>query len=140
MPHASIGTDIIIGFPGETDADFEMLARYLASSPVTHAHVFPYSDRPGTTAASLPGKVHGSIVRERAATIRHVGRELNRRFHRDQDGSVRPGLTIEDGTLVVTDNYLKVRIPAGLPRNEWVNVALSLVGDQLVGTTCGVRH
>jgi threonylcarbamoyladenosine tRNA methylthiotransferase MtaB len=133
MPHASIGTDIIVGFPGEADADFEVLATYLASSPVTHVHVFPYSDRPGTVAASLPGKIHGSIVRERAATIRTIGRELNRRFHRHQDGSVRPGLTIDDGTLVVTDNYLKVRIPAGLQRNEWVNVALSLVGDQLVG-------
>jgi threonylcarbamoyladenosine tRNA methylthiotransferase MtaB len=133
IPHASIGTDIIVGFPGETDADFEILATYLASSPVTHVHVFPYSDRPGTVAASLPGKVHGSVVRERAATIRNIGRELNRHFHRNQDGSVRRGLTIEDGTLVVTDNYLKVRIPAGLQRNEWVNVALSLVGDQLVG-------
>jgi hypothetical protein len=81
----------------------------------------------------LSGKVHGSIVRERAATIRNIGGELSRRFHRDQDGSVRPGLTIEDGTLVVTDNYLKVRIPAGLPRNERVNIALSLADDQLVG-------
>jgi threonylcarbamoyladenosine tRNA methylthiotransferase MtaB len=133
IPCASIGTDIIVGFPGETDDDFETLAAYLRDSPVTHVHVFPYSDRPGTVAASLPGKVHGSIVRERAATIRNVGRELNRRFHREQDGSIRPGLTIEDGTLVVTDNYLKVRIPAGLPRNEWVRVAVRLAGDQLVG-------
>ncbi len=100
-----------------------MLESYLASSPVTHVHVFPYSDRPGTVAAALPGKVHGAIVRERAALVRGIGRDLNRRFHREQDGSIRPGLTIEDGTLVVTDNYLKVRIPEGLPRNEWVKVA-----------------
>ena len=134
IPHASIGTDIIVGFPGETHEDFAVLESYLASSPLTHLHVFPYSDRPGTAATALCDKVHGSVVRDRAARIRGIGRELSRRFHRDQNGSVRPGLTIEDGTLVVTDNYLKVRIPPGLPRNEWVNVRMSLAGDQLVGT------
>jgi len=133
IPHASIGTDIIVGFPGETDDDFAVLAAYLRESPLTHAHVFPYSDRPGTAAAELPGRVHGSVVRERAATVRAIGRELNQRFHESQDGAVRPGLTIEDGSLVVTDNYLKVRIPPGLPRNEWVNVAITGRGDSLVG-------
>jgi len=126
LPHAAIGTDVIVGFPGETDEDFAALETYLASSPVTHAHVFPYSDRPGTEATDLRGKVHGSVVRERAAIIRGIGRDLTQRFHRQVDGSTRPGLTIEDGTLVVTDNYLKVRIPAGLARNEWVNVRLNL--------------
>ena len=134
LPHASIGTDIIVGFPGETDADFAVLESYLASSPVTHVHVFPYSDRPGTAAASLRDKVHGSVVRDRAARIRAIGRDLSRLFHRNQNGSVRPGLTIDDGTLVVTDNYLKVRIPPGHARNEWVKVRMSLAGDQLFGT------
>jgi threonylcarbamoyladenosine tRNA methylthiotransferase MtaB len=133
IPHASIGTDIIVGFPGETDDDFAVLADYLRDAPVTHVHVFPYSDRPGTVAAALPTRVHGSIVRERASMVRGLGRELNHRFHRAQDGSIRPGLTIEDGSLVVTDNYLKVRIPPGLPRNAWVNVAITGNGDSLVG-------
>jgi threonylcarbamoyladenosine tRNA methylthiotransferase MtaB len=133
IPHASIGTDIIVGFPGETDDDFAVLADYLRDAPVTHVHVFPYSDRPGTAAAALQARVHGSIVRERATVVRAIGRELNQRFHRAQDGSVRSGLTIEDGSLVVTDNYLKVRIPPGLRRNEWVNVAITGSGDSLVG-------
>ena len=133
IPHASIGTDIIVGFPGETDEDFAVLETYLREAPVTHVHVFPYSDRPGTAAAALPGRVHGSIVRERASIVRARGRELNQRFHESQDGSVRPGLTIEDGSLVVTDNYLKVRIPPGLARNEWVTVAITGRGDLLVG-------
>src|SRR5581483_263223 len=60
IPHASIGSDIIVGFPGETDDDFEQLVSYLEGSPLTHVHVFPYSDRPGTVASRLPGKVHGS--------------------------------------------------------------------------------
>jgi threonylcarbamoyladenosine tRNA methylthiotransferase MtaB len=133
MPHASIGTDIIVGFPGETADDFAVLEAYLREAPITHAHVFPYSDRPGTAAAELRGRVHGSIVRERASILRAIGRELNQRFHRAQHGSVRPGLTIEDGSLVVTDNYLKVRIAPGLARNEWVNVAITGTGDSLVG-------
>jgi threonylcarbamoyladenosine tRNA methylthiotransferase MtaB len=134
MPHASIGTDIIVGFPGETDDDFETLEAYLRESPITHVHVFPYSDRPGTAATARPGKVHGSIVRDRASVIRGIGRDLNQTFHRSQDGSVRPGITIEDGSLVVTDNYLKVRIPPGRVRNEWVTVSVASTGDLLTGT------
>ena len=133
MPHASIGSDAIVGFPGETDGDFQVFEAYLASSPLTHVHVFPYSDRPGTAAATLGDKVHGSIVRERAHVLREVSRELNRTFHRAQSGTVRPGLTIDDGSVVVTDNYLKVRIPCGLPRNEWVSVAVSDQDGTLVG-------
>ena len=55
IPHASIGSDVIVGFPGETDEDFEQLESYLEASPLTHVHVFPYSDRPGTAAASMSG-------------------------------------------------------------------------------------
>lgn len=139
MPHASIGSDIIVGFPGETDEDFEVLSGYLASSPLTHLHVFPYSDRPGTEASAMPGRTHGSVVRERASQLRDIGRELTRRFHRSQEGAVRPGLTIDDGSFVVTDNYLKVRIPPGLLRNERVNVAVALDGEQLVGSVRSAR-
>jgi threonylcarbamoyladenosine tRNA methylthiotransferase MtaB len=110
-----------------------VLESYLRESPITHVHVFPYSDRPGTAATALPGKVHGSVVRDRASALRAVGRELTRTFHEAQNGSVRPGLTIEDGSLVVTDNYLKVRIPPGHARNEWVSVRLTTNSDGLGG-------
>jgi hypothetical protein len=56
--------------------------------------------------------------------LRAIGSALTRRFHDEQRGTIRPGLTLEDGTLVVTDNYLKVRIPAGVKRNERVQVRL----------------
>jgi threonylcarbamoyladenosine tRNA methylthiotransferase MtaB len=124
IPHASIGSDMIAGFPGETDDDFAANERYLPSSALTHLHVFPYSDRPGTAASTIAGTVSGAVVRERAARLRAMGTELTRRFHDDQLQTVRPGLTLEDGSLVVTDNYLKVRIAAGLPRNTRVRVRL----------------
>ena len=57
IPNASIGSDIIVGFPGETDEDFERACGYLERSPLTHVHVFPYSDRPGTPASAMAGKV-----------------------------------------------------------------------------------
>src|SRR5205814_249084 len=113
IPNASIGSDIIVGFPGETDEDFEQLAAYLERSPLTHIHVFPYSDRPGTPASALPGKVHGTVVRERGRRIREIGRRLTAAFRGLQVGTTHRALTLDDGTVAVTGNYQKVRIPPG---------------------------
>ena len=128
IPHASIGSDLIVGFPGESDDDFACDLEYLPGAPLSHLHVFPYSDRPGTAASAMTGKVPGPIVRERGARLRAIGAELTRRFEQAQAGTLRPGLTLEDGTLVVTDNYLKVRIPPGCGRNERVVVRLTNPG------------
>jgi threonylcarbamoyladenosine tRNA methylthiotransferase MtaB len=125
LPHASIGTDVIVGFPGERDADFDRTCRYLSQAPLSHLHVFPYSDRPGTAASMMAGKVPGPVVRERGAAVRRIGAELSRRFQDAQVGTVRPGLTLDDGTLVVTDNYLKLRIGPGRARNERVLVRVT---------------
>jgi threonylcarbamoyladenosine tRNA methylthiotransferase MtaB len=133
IPHASIGSDLIVGFPGETAADFEATVAYLPTSPLSHVHVFPYSDRPGTPAAAMDRKVEGAVVRERAARLRAIGSELSRRFREAQLGQVRTGLTLEDGTLVVTDNYLKVRIPPGRRRNERIAVLVESVEGVIQG-------
>jgi threonylcarbamoyladenosine tRNA methylthiotransferase MtaB len=133
LPHASMGSDMIVGFPGERDVDFAANLAYLPASPLTHLHVFPYSDRPGTAASAMRDKVDGVATRERGMQLRTISAELTRRFHDSLRGTTRPGLTLEDGTLVVTDNYVKVRIPAGLSRNQRVRVRLSadsaLVGE-----------
>ena len=126
LPHASIGSDLIVGFPGESDEDFEANVECLPRLALSHLHVFPYSDRPGTVASSMPGKVHGAVIRERASRLRAIGATLSSRFRARQAGTIRPGLTLEDGSLVVTDNYLKLRVPPGLPRNARVRV---LVGE-----------
>src|SRR6202040_833510 len=110
------------GFPGETDEDFDDLVAYLECSPLTHLHVFPYSDRPGTAASGMSNKGHGAVIRERGRRIRDLGRMLTERFRASQVGTTHRALTLEDGTLAVTGNYLKVRIPAGHARNEWVRV------------------
>src|SRR4029077_3936623 len=79
IPHGSIGSDIIVGFPGETDSDFEYLAVDLGTPTLAHLHVFPFSDLPGTPATALPDKVHGSIVRERANRLRSISQKLSSR-------------------------------------------------------------
>jgi threonylcarbamoyladenosine tRNA methylthiotransferase MtaB len=122
MPDASIGSDLIVGFPGETDEDFERLCGYLERSPLTHVHVFPYSDRPGTQASAMSGKVPGGVVRARASAVRDIGSGLTSAFRTTQLGTTHRALTIEDGSLAVTGNYLKVRIPPGVERNQWVTV------------------
>lgn len=124
MPHASIGTDVIAGFPGETDAEFRELVTYLSGSPLTHVHVFPYSPRPDTVAARLPDRVAPVTVRARAAELRATGRDLADRFRTGQVGSVRRALTLDSGSGVVTDNYLRVPLSETRSRNQWLWVRL----------------
>lgn len=124
MPDAAIGSDIIAGFPGEEVHHFEEMRRLLEELPLTHLHVFPYSDRPGTLAASLQPKVDGRDTRDRARCIRDVGAIMARRFRESQVGRTRRALTVDDGRAVVTDNYLKLRLAEQRRRNEWVEVTI----------------
>ena len=133
MPHAAIGSDVIVGFPGESDADFEVLARYLERSPLTHVHVFPYSDRPGTAASAMTNKVPGAEIRERAGRVREISDQLSRQFRASQLGSIHRSLTLADGSMALTGNYLKVLIPPGHARNEWVTVTVTEAGARLRG-------
>jgi threonylcarbamoyladenosine tRNA methylthiotransferase MtaB len=133
FPDAAIGTDLIVGFPGETEADFEACATYLATSRLAYVHVFPFSPRPGTPAARLGGRPRGDEVRRRVGHLRAIAADLVRQFRARFVGSVRDGLTIEDGTLVLTDNYLRVRIAPGFARNERVKVSIVEDGGPMTG-------
>jgi threonylcarbamoyladenosine tRNA methylthiotransferase MtaB len=125
MPHAGIGSDLIAGFPGDRDEDAQHTLDYLAGSPLTYLHVFPYSPRPGTEASRLEGRLPSPVVRERARALRDVGTDLSGRFRQSQEGQVRPGLTLEGGTVVATDNYLKVAVPPGTTGNQRVQVRIT---------------
>ena len=124
LPHAGIGSDVIAGFPGERDKDAQRALDYLSGSPLTYLHVFPYSPRSGTEASGLSGRVPGHLVRDRARALRAVGADLSRRFREVQVGVVRPGLTLEGGTVVLADNYLKVRVAPGFDGNQRVRVRI----------------
>jgi threonylcarbamoyladenosine tRNA methylthiotransferase MtaB len=122
IPHAAIGSDIIVGFPSETGAQFNELCDLLERLPLTHLHVFPYSDRPGTDAATILPKIDGTAIRERGSVVRAIGARLSHEFRRTQSGTIRRALTVDDGWSAVTDNYFKVRLDKQHPRNQWVDV------------------
>ena len=122
LPHASVGSDIIVGFPGEAAAHFAEMRVVLEQLPLTHLHVFPYSDRPGTEASRLSSKVDGREVRERGREARAIGERMARRFRESQVGRTLRGLSVDDGRSIVTNNYLKLRLDRRQPRNEWVRV------------------
>jgi threonylcarbamoyladenosine tRNA methylthiotransferase MtaB len=124
MPDAAIGTDLIAGFPGETEHDFDEQLSVLREIAPSHVHVFPYSDRPGSEASSLPAKIPAAVAHCRADRLREVAQELQQRFVDRQIGLERPALTLEDGSLALTDNYLKLRIDSGRARNERVRVRI----------------
>ena len=125
MPDAAIGSDLIAGFPGETDDDAARTRDYVSGSPLTYLHVFPYSPRPGTEASRLSDRVPGPLVRERARVLRDLGATLSRRFREGQVETVRAGLTLEGGRVVLTDNYLKVSVPPGGDGNQRVRVRIT---------------
>ena len=132
LPHAGIGSDLIAGFPGEREEDVRRTLAYLLGSPLTYLHVFPYSSRPGTEASRLSDRVPGQLVRARARELRSVGAELSRRFREAQVGVVRPGLTLAGGTVVLSDNYLKVQVAPGREGNKRVRVRIR-GGEPLAG-------
>ena len=124
IPHVSIGSDVIVGFPGETDAHFDESITRLRRLPLSHLHVFPYSDRPGTDATSMSAKVTGTVVRDRGRIVRDIGAQLTRRFRTAQQGTTRRALVVDDGWAAVTDNYVKVRLAEQAARNTWLTVTL----------------
>jgi threonylcarbamoyladenosine tRNA methylthiotransferase MtaB len=125
LPYAAVGTDVIVGFPGESAEQFAATASLLESLPIAYAHVFPYSDRPSTAAAALEPKVDGNVIRDRARVLREVGAAKSREFRRNQVGRLMRALTVDDGASVVTGNYLKVRISNPQPRNSWVALRIA---------------
>jgi threonylcarbamoyladenosine tRNA methylthiotransferase MtaB len=112
-PEASLGADIIVGFPGETGDDFNQTYSFLEESPLTYFHVFSYSPRPGTAAASWP-QINGKAKKERATLLRDLSRKKNASFRRLFSGKECEAIVIkkkEAGAEVLTSNYFKVLVP-----------------------------
>jgi threonylcarbamoyladenosine tRNA methylthiotransferase MtaB len=117
VPGVFIGTDIIAGFPGETDEDFRQGYRFLEPLPLAAFHVFPFSPRQGTPAASMPGQVPARAIKERAETLRRLSEEKKKRFFEGFIGKELDVLVQEEGKNGVmkglSRNYIPVALPAG---------------------------
>lgn len=115
MPHACIGCDVIVGFPGETETDFLETYRFLQDLDVSYLHVFTYSERANTPAAEMPGAAPPEDRRRRNQALRGLSEMKRRAFYAQHLGTVRPVLFEQhkDATLLsgFTDNYVKVEIP-----------------------------
>ena len=113
LPFAAICLDVITGFPGETDQEFKNTFDFISGLPITDLHVFPYSKRPGTPAATLPDQVPGNVSRERAARLRHLAAEKHRLFAESFIGQEFE-VVVEAGSKVgllkgISKNYLDIR-------------------------------
>jgi threonylcarbamoyladenosine tRNA methylthiotransferase MtaB len=116
-PGLALGTDLIAGFPGETEADFAATRALVEALPFSYLHVFPYSDRPGTEAARLADHVPAAVVAARARQLRALDRVKRWAFRRAHLGRVEEVYVLErrdrrSGELVgLTSTYLEVKFP-----------------------------
>jgi threonylcarbamoyladenosine tRNA methylthiotransferase MtaB len=126
-PEAALGADLMVGFPGETEADFEELRSFLDRSPLTYAHVFPYSPRPATPAAARP-QLPTRVVTERATALRRLAALKDFRFRQRFLGRELEAVVIDKSAReaeVLTGNAIPVRVPGcAAPRREQVRVAI----------------
>lgn len=116
VPGIALGADIIVGYPGEGEVEFQNTMRLVERSPLTHLHVFSYSPRPGTPAADMKGQVPERIKKERGNILRALGMNKNLMFRKKHQGSelqvvvenkIDPGSGLFTG---LTDNYIRMNI------------------------------
>jgi threonylcarbamoyladenosine tRNA methylthiotransferase MtaB len=133
-PHASLGADIIVGFPGESEKDFDHLYAFLEKSPLSYFHVFSYSPRPGTAAARMKG-IDSKTEKKRSALLRKLSRKKNLEFRKRFENTVLDGIVIKEkhkNLHVLTPNYLKVVVPDGWGRKSTlVRVKITSVKNQV---------
>jgi len=142
LPEAALGSDIIVGFPGETEQQFEDAMEFFASLPLTYFHVFPYSERRGTAATSLPNPVSVSTKRVRGKRMRELGVRKKRQFCSTFLGQAARVLVEEKVDNKTgchrgfSRNYLPVAVRDGNPHmNREVDVEIDgWDGDWLTGT------
>ena len=138
MPTAAIGADVMVGFPGETDADFGETRRMVEELPFTYLHVFTYSARPGTPAAAMRNQVPVQVARERNRMLRELAAAKKQEFMRSFVGKAVEAITLStfecERTEALTSNYLKVRVTGRHEANRWIRVLVEGVED---GTLLG---
>jgi threonylcarbamoyladenosine tRNA methylthiotransferase MtaB len=124
MPEAAIGADVMVGFPGETETEFEESRRFIESLPFTYLHVFTYSARPGTPAAEWTGQIPMHVRKERNAVLRRMGADKNLEFRRSFVGRRVSVVTLEQGRPALSDNYLRVELARPRPANRIIEVEI----------------
>ena len=133
MPDAAIGADVMVGFPGESDELFQESRRFIEQLPFTYLHVFTYSPRPGTPAASFPGQVPVAVARERNRILRELAAKKNLEFRQSFIGRTMEAITLNrvdaNATEALSDNYLKMSISGTHAANQWMTVIVRSITE-----------
>ena len=149
VPAVSIGADVIVGFPGETDEGFQNTFDLISSLPLTYLHVFPFSRRKGTAAAQFPRGVDAERIKNRAEQLRTLGKEKRHAFYRRYLGReihvlVEGRRKKEKGWRGLSRNYIPVFIPEedNTRKRDWVNEEVLVKVTELTekGVTGKVRE
>jgi len=142
MPDAAIGADVMVGFPGETDSEFEQTRDLIQELPFTYLHVFTYSQRPGTPAGNSPDQVPVPVARERGRILRQLAASKKLAFQRSLVGETLEAITLSrsggESTEALTDNYLKLKVQGKHKPNQWLRAKITDLGDtELIGIPVG---
>ncbi len=124
MPDAAIGADVMVGFPGETDADFEENRRFIEDLPFTYLHVFTYSERPGTPAAESPESVSMPVRKERNRVLRELAASKNLSFRERMVGKTLSAVTLHEPGVALSDNYLQIELSRERQANLMVDLRI----------------
>jgi len=137
FPGCAITTDMIVGFPGETEEEFEKSLSFIRQCQFADMHIFPYSRRPGTPAAEMPGQLPNAVKEARSRRAIAVAQDMSRCYHQELLGTTQAVLVegMEgEHSVGHAMNYVKIYIPGAYPRNEIQTVAVkSLYGDGVTG-------
>jgi threonylcarbamoyladenosine tRNA methylthiotransferase MtaB len=145
MPSAAIGTDVMVGFPGESEAEFQETRILVEELPFTYLHVFTYSARPGTPAAEQGGQVPVAVARERNRELREIAAAKKKAFAGSLVGTEVQAIMLQsrNGQFLeaLTDNYLKMRLRGEAEANQWRRVMVERSeGETLVGRLTAERE
>jgi threonylcarbamoyladenosine tRNA methylthiotransferase MtaB len=120
MPEAAIGADVMTGFPGETDAEFDDSYHFIESLPFTYLHVFTYSERPGTPAASHASPMPMAIRKDRNRRLRELAAAKNLAFRQSMAGRQLSAVSLDGGTRALSSNYLQIELRGAVPPRQMI--------------------
>jgi threonylcarbamoyladenosine tRNA methylthiotransferase MtaB len=129
MPDAAIGADVMVGFPGESNADFEESRRFIEELPFTYLHVFTYSERPGTPAAEEPGSVPMAVRKDRNRVLRDLAAAKNRAFRERMVGGTLSAVTLHEPRTALSGNYLKITLASSREPNAILDIPIGGISD-----------
>ncbi|SHK17655.1 tRNA (N(6)-L-threonylcarbamoyladenosine(37)-C(2))-methylthiotransferase MtaB [Thermocrinis minervae] len=122
-PIANVGTDVIVGFPTETDEDFKETYKLLEELPIGYMHIFPYSDRPYTKASKMTDKVPEPVKEQRVEVLKELDKQKRKQFIAKNQGMELRAVVLQEGKLL-TENYIKLRAEGFKETGKLVRVKL----------------